>query len=236
MTKILITVLFFVFSILNLQSQTFTFTKINPAQYTYSADTIEIIDTGRVTVTGGSLQLRLIRTSQNLPTGWEGAMCDITACYPPEVDTAIATYSAGAHEVTFHFYHYHISGQGTMTIRCERVSNPSQNPVTITFGGTNNPIGIHQISSIVKDFSLNQNYPNPFNPTTKINFSLPKSEFVSLKVYDILGREVSSLITQPLSPGEYEYEFDAKNLSSGMYYYSLRAGENVAVKKMVLVK
>ena len=97
-------------------------------------------------------------------------------------------------------------------------------------------IGIQQISSIVKEFSLAQNYPNPFNPNTKINFSIPKGDHVSLRVYDMLGREVAVLVNGLLTAGEYQADFNAKGLSSGMYYYSLRSGDYVDVKKMVLVK
>jgi hypothetical protein len=75
-----------------------------------------------------------------------------------------------------------------------------------------NPIGIKQISSVVNSFKLNQNYPNPFNPATKIGFAIPKSDYVDLRVYDILGREVSVLLSQQLNTGEYEIEFEAHNL------------------------
>lgn len=235
MKKLLIAAVLIVLPITVAFAQTFTFTRPSTQNYTYSSDTIEIIDTGRVTVSGGPIQLRLIRTSTSVPTGWETAMCDISSCYPPFVDSAMANYPNGVNEVTMHFYHHHINGQGTMTVRCERVSNPSQF-VTVIFKATNIPLGIKQISSIVKDFSLEQNYPNPFNPNTKINFAIPKTDHISLRVYDILGREVRVLINEDLTQGEYEYDFDAKGLSSGMYYYSLRAGEYVSVKKMVLVK
>ncbi|MGH2575022.1 MAG: T9SS type A sorting domain-containing protein, partial [Ignavibacteria bacterium] len=134
-----------------------------------------------------------------------------------------------------YFYPWGNPGTGTITVVAKRFTNPSEN-YTQTFGAIANPIGIKLISSIVKEFSLNQNYPNPFNPTTNISFSIPTKEFVYLRVYDFLGREVKTLINQDLSPGEYEYEFEADNMSSGFYYYSLRAGENVSVKKMVLVK
>jgi hypothetical protein len=123
-----------------------------------------------------------------------------------------------------------------MRVRAELVSNPSQF-IELDFRiNTSQTIGITQINSLAKEFTLGQNYPNPFNPVTNINFSIPKSEFVSLRVYDILGREVKALVSQSLTAGEYEVNFDASGLSSGMYYYSLRAGDNVSVKKMVLVK
>jgi photosystem II stability/assembly factor-like uncharacterized protein len=85
-------------------------------------------------------------------------------------------------------------------------------------------------------FKLSQNYPNPFNPSTTIEFILPKSEFVELKVYNILGKEVSTLVSKQLNQGNHTYTFDGKNLASGIYYYQLVAGDFKQVKKMILLK
>lgn len=86
------------------------------------------------------------------------------------------------------------------------------------------------------EFSLSQNYPNPFNPTTRISFSLKTSGFISLKVYDLLGREVATLIDGEVEAGTRTVEFEALGLSSGVYFYQLRAGAFVQVRKMALVK
>ncbi len=91
-------------------------------------------------------------------------------------------------------------------------------------------------TGIPETYALSQNYPNPFNPTTKINFSIPKSGMVSLKVYDILGKEVSTLVNQNISAGNYTYEFDASRLSSGIYFYRLNVNGFSEVKKMSLIK
>jgi len=85
-------------------------------------------------------------------------------------------------------------------------------------------------------FSLQQNYPNPFNPGTKINYSIPKESFVFLKVYDILGKEVVALINEEQPLGSYEVDFDASNLSAGVYFYKLQAGDFVQTRKMLLIK
>jgi len=94
-----------------------------------------------------------------------------------------------------------------------------------------------------KEFKLEQNYPNPFNPGTVISYQLPASPnpskggaLVSLKVYDILGSEVETLVNEEQQPGYYEVQFDASNIASGMYVYRLQAGDYVSVKKMVLIK
>jgi hypothetical protein len=101
-------------------------------------------------------------------------------------------------------------------------------------GGATNvePISIDMPST----YLLQQNYPNPFNPSTTILFSIPTSEFVTLKVYDLLGREIATLVNENLSAGSYSYNFDAKNLTSGVYLYKLQAGKYSETKKMLLSK
>ncbi|MCW8811723.1 MAG: T9SS type A sorting domain-containing protein [Ignavibacteriaceae bacterium] len=86
------------------------------------------------------------------------------------------------------------------------------------------------------DFSLLQNYPNPFNPTTSLQYAIGSRQFVTLKVYDLLGREIATLVNEEKPAGEYEVEFNATNLPSGIYFYQLNAGEFTEVKKMILLK
>lgn len=85
-------------------------------------------------------------------------------------------------------------------------------------------------------FKLNQNYPNPFNPTTTISYSIPTSSFVTLKVYDILGKEVITLVNGEKSAGNYRIQFNGSTLASGVYFYRLTAGEKTDVKKLLLAK
>ena len=86
------------------------------------------------------------------------------------------------------------------------------------------------------NFILQQNYPNPFNPSTTINYSVPKADLVTIKIYDILGREVVTLVNQQKNPGNYEVQFNANNLPSGIYFYRMQAGGFVSTKKFVLLK
>ncbi|QQS35557.1 MAG: M6 family metalloprotease domain-containing protein [Ignavibacteriales bacterium] len=88
----------------------------------------------------------------------------------------------------------------------------------------------------VSDYTLFQNYPNPFNPTTKISFTLPETNIVSLKVYNILGEQISLISNQERAAGMHSVEFDARSLSSGIYFYRLEAGSFVETKKMLLIK
>jgi len=92
------------------------------------------------------------------------------------------------------------------------------------------------ISSVPVDFSLSQNYPNPFNPSTKINYTLPKSDNVSLKIYNELGKEVSSLVDGFKNAGAYEITFNGNGLSSGIYFYKIQTSEFTATRKMLLIK
>jgi hypothetical protein len=102
---------------------------------------------------------------------------------------------------------------------------------------TGNPFGIININSeIPKEFSLGQNYPNPFNPSTFIRFALSVAGMTNLKVYDILGREVATLVNEQLKPGTYEVVFNGTNYPSGVYYYVLKAGDFIENRKMVLIK
>jgi len=95
---------------------------------------------------------------------------------------------------------------------------------------------VNTSTEIPKEYSISQNYPNPFNPTTKINFALPKSGFVSLKIYDLLGREVASLVNEVKSAGQYTADFNASQFTSGIYFYKIEANGFSQVKKMMLIK
>ena len=108
------------------------------------------------------------------------------------------------------------TGKGTLTI-------------TLT-GVEKNPTSVPTV------YDLSQNYPNPFNPTSTIRYDIPKTGFVNISVYNILGEKISVLVNEMKSPGHYEIIFDAKKLSSGIYIYSIRAGDFIQSKKMILMK
>jgi hypothetical protein len=96
--------------------------------------------------------------------------------------------------------------------------------------------GISSNNEIPSEFTLEQNYPNPFNPSTRIGFSLPEDGIVSLTIYDITGKEVKRIIEGFKMKGKYSVDFDAGQLSGGVYFYELSAGSFTQTKKMVLVK
>jgi len=110
----------------------------------------------------------------------------------------------------------------------------------------NQTTGVHENkSNIIDNYQLKQNYPNPFNPTTVISYQLPNAEYVSLKIYDVLGNEVATLVDEYQQPGSYQFTFNGQSnsqirnyakLSSGIYLYRLQAGEHSITKKMLMMK
>ena len=96
-------------------------------------------------------------------------------------------------------------------------------------------VGIDE-SAVPANYILQQNYPNPFNPSTIIKFSVPALELVVIKIYDILGREIKTLVRKEYAPGTHSVEFNAAEVPSGVYLYKLTAGDYSAVKKMMVIK
>lgn len=141
--------------------------------------------------------------------------------------------------VTFPYQIFSKGGNGLATAPATTVGfapiNASQwKTDTIKLAGI---VSVQPISSIIPDnFELHQNYPNPFNPATKITFAISRQSFVSLKIYDIAGREIKSYLNATVQPGSYAVDFDGSTLSSGVYFYSLKAGDFTQTRKMVLIK
>jgi len=99
-----------------------------------------------------------------------------------------------------------------------------------------NDTAVRQQEEGPREFRLEQNYPNPFNPSTTINFTLAKASNVKLNIYNLLGQKVSVLIDRNMNAGHQSVVFDAKELSSGVYFYQLEAGRSISQKKMLLMK
>ncbi|HOJ19691.1 MAG: T9SS type A sorting domain-containing protein [Ignavibacteriales bacterium] len=107
----------------------------------------------------------------------------------------------------------------------------------IDFDGTfaySNEVEVENLKPLT--FGLSQNYPNPFNPSTVINYQIPEKGNVSLKLFDILGNEVATLVSAEQEAGSYNHTFNASGLASGTYIYKLSSGENVSVRKMTFIK
>jgi len=147
---------------------------------------------------------------------------------------SISAVEVSSGMATVHFVAYHDPIPG-ISLFGENAFSPDavwryhtvQFPTTVS---VENEIGV------VSDFQLEQNYPNPFNPSTTIKYSVPEKGDVTIRVFDILGAEVATLVNVTQEAGSYEINFDASSLSSGMYIYSIKAGEFSASKKMMLLK
>jgi len=99
------------------------------------------------------------------------------------------------------------------------------------------PVGVtHNQNTAPAAYELSQNYPNPFNPNTNIKFAVPGNSFVTLNVFDVTGREVANLVNSQMPAGNYNVNFDASSITSGVYFYRLQAGDFTATKKMILIK
>ena len=127
---------------------------------------------------------------------------------------------------------------GTNKIKFRAISSYGNNLFLDTICVTSPSTGITQLlsGSVPETYSLSQNYPNPFNPSTKINISIPKQGLVSLKIYDVLGKEIMTLINEQKTAGSYEVDFNGINLASGAYFYRLESSEFVDIKRMILIK
>lgn len=109
-----------------------------------------------------------------------------------------------------------------------------ENPITVTQGTSVQNSASPEAS--LKDYKLSQNYPNPFNPMTTIVYDLPTAGMTTLKLYNLLGEEVTTLVSEHKEAGSYQLQFDASKLKTGVYYYTIKSGDFEATKKLVLVK
>ncbi|MCX7833838.1 MAG: M20/M25/M40 family metallo-hydrolase [Ignavibacteria bacterium] len=182
---------------------------------------------GTYTVPGTGIQYVNLQT----PFYWDGVNnLLIEICFHNTSWTSNSNVYATS--VTGRVYHHHLDNSNgcQMTGSSSTTGRPN---ITIYFNLTT---GISNNNGIPKVYELSQNYPNPFNPVTKINYAIPKNSFVTLKIYDLLGREVATLINEEKPAGYYSIDFDASNLSSGIYFYRLSAGDFIKTMKMTLMK
>ena len=126
--------------------------------------------------------------------------------------------------------------------------NPELLNVVCSYPDENNPIAVNTVTASSDDnimlpdeFALFQNYPNPFNPSTQISFDIPKSEFITLRIFNLLGQDVKTLVSKIMNPGRYTFEWDGKDLisndvASGVYFYELRGESFISRKKMLLIR
>jgi hypothetical protein len=197
----------------------------------------------------------LVRSQSNIPQGWSSSLC-LDFCFPPHIDSVATTPDFGSNplqpgelrEVSLHVYTSPSQpGQGTIQLKAGTFRNPNQT-ITVNFtASTFNPTSVDD-NFTTKDFYLAQNYPNPFsakgrstsggNSSTLISWRSPIGGWQTLKVYDILGNEIATLVDEYREAGKYSIEFKSSvgsiQLPSGIYFYQLRIGNYVETKKMIL--
>lgn len=149
-------------------------------------------------------------------------------------DTAFTVASGDSFDVTITWTPV---AQGTLNSQFTMMCNADPQPILYRLRGYATPVSVTENpGEIPTRFELLQNYPNPFNPSTDITFAVPTSEWVKITVFDVMGREISTLINEKVNAGSYTVNFDASGLSTGVYFYKMTAGSYTSMKKMVLMK
>ncbi len=115
-------------------------------------------------------------------------------------------------------------------------ADPLDDATMAKLGVTRKATAVEQLADVPTQFTLAQNYPNPFNPSTIIRYAIPRSGWVQLKVFNLMGEEVATLVNQAQSAGTFEYRFDAGALASGMYFYQLQTDGFSATKKLLMLR
>ncbi|MDP2365092.1 MAG: hypothetical protein Q8M94_15150 [Ignavibacteria bacterium] len=207
-----------------------------------------------------------VRTLNSLPPNWQSSLCFGVNCFSPSLDSVATTPPFGdplepgdTLITSLHVYSLTNNGTAHIQIQVGTFRNPTDR-ITLDFTATTIPVSVEDETVEVKDYYLEQNYPNPFNPTTKIKYSIPavgtlRATSVQLKVYDMLGNEIATLVDEYKPAGIYEVDFcvaqsaeggssptitsgvsSKGGYTSGVYFYQLKVGEFIQTKKMLLIK
>lgn len=236
-----------IFCATSILAQDFT---INVHQ-TYSLDILGTEMIFAVDLTNNSTQdmgVTIIRRKNDLPNNWSSSLC-FDNCFAPHLDSISTSADYGSsplsagetREISLHVFPLVEDGGAFITLEFINEKNNSER-YSVKIEAATILISVHDNNNGIKDYQLMQNYPNPFNPSTIINYSInPKnsnSEFVSLKVFDVMGRGVATLVNEAQTVGNYSIKFNSKNnpISSGIYFYELRTDNFHQIKKMILEK
>ncbi len=187
----------------------------------------------------------VVRTLNQMPSGWSTSLC-FDYCYPDWVDSIATTPDFGSsplqpgetREVSVHFFTNNVPNSGMVQLQAGTFRNPDQRITVELQASTFDPTSVDYDIELINNFELSQNYPNPFNPSTKIQFTIGSSQIIQLKIYDTVGREITTLISGYKSAGTYELTFNSEdyNIPSGIYFYRLTAGTSAQTKAMILEK
>jgi hypothetical protein len=207
--------------------------------------TIEIvIDFEVVNISSFEQTVFEVRTLENLPSGWESSLCFGELCFAPFVDSVATTpdfqtpavQPGDTLKTSIHVFTDQVNiGTGYVQIEVGTFRNPEIRYV-LDFTATTDPAVSVNENNLLNTYYLFQNYPNPFNPSTRINYNVGEPGLVQLKVYNVLGVEVASLVNEFKNTGNYSVDFNAGIYSSGVYFYSLSVNNFTQTRKMILEK
>jgi len=180
----------------------------------------------------------VVRTINDLSPNWICSLCFGISCFPPSVDS-IATEIPLAHGDTL-IASVHVTplvnpGTANVQIQVGTFANPGDRD-TLNFVAIVEPTAVENEGEQPNEYYLAQNFPNPFNPSTKISYGIQEAGVVTIKVYNILGSEVATLVNEHKPAGNYEVSFGKNELASGIYIYRLTANNFVQTRKMILEK
>ena len=185
-----------------------------------------------------------VRTVDDLPAGWSSSMCFGDLCFAPFIDSVATTPDFQTPPVapgdtlktSIHVF-TDLTTIATAHIQIEvgTFRNPADRYVLDFIATTDPSVSVTEHGTFIS-YELTQNYPNPFNPSTRINYKIGEPGLVQLKVYNILGVEVASMVNEYKNAGNYFADFKADNYSSGVYFYSLSVNNFVQTRKMILEK
>ncbi|HEY6436972.1 MAG TPA: T9SS type A sorting domain-containing protein [Ignavibacteriaceae bacterium] len=237
--KLMTTIMFFV--AFNLRAQDISFEPFNT--FLYANPGTEIIFEAEITnLTSMDQTVFLVRTINDLPAGWTTSLC-FDLCFSSEVDSIATTSTYGStplapgetRVVSVHFFSDNTVATGTCQLQAGTFHDP-ENRITHNFIATTDPSVSVNESNLPNSYNLSQNYPNPFNPSTRISYNVGDPGLVQLKIFNSLGVEVATLVNEQQYSGNYEVDFNASRLSSGVYFYSLSVNNFTQTRKMILEK
>lgn len=222
-------------------AQSFTFSSITLSKNALPGEYVQF-NAQVINHSAGTLSMKLKRTVNDILSGWTSSLCTPNGCYPPEVSLVGFSVAAGDTcpidlDVTSDWNH---PGVGIITLRVYPTADSTNyQDLTFTLSAVATSVNTDLHTNI--QFKLLGNYPNPFNPSTVITYQIPASREVTLKIYNLLGQEIRTLVQGKPRAGIHQVVWDGRNdagspVSAGIYLYRLQSGTYQSTKKMTLVK
>lgn len=250
MKKLIIAI--FVFAlIVNSSAQTFTYHSTDTIR-NYQLAAVETFYVPVVNISSVPIKVFAVRKLINVPPNWVTSICFDGTCFADYVDSVANTSDFGFTPLApgdtillgLHFFTDSSNSSGSAMMIVGNLDNPSETR-SLTFYLTNDPLSVDEKNILIGNFRLFQNYPNPFNPSTVISFELFVDGYITLKVFDVLGSEIATLIINDFkNAGKHEIKFNINNeqrtmndeLTTSIYFYRLTVDNFSSTKKFVLIK